>query len=307
MLSPKPWKTQAVLRLIVSVFLTVVLGSVLLAASQYHADKAQASRFYLELGGAVLCLSASLFLAVLPWRLETFLRRVVALLVFFYAGFFMAALVQRQAGVPAVSPRHMFIGVLVFQGAALVWVHLFVREHEVSWREAFGLNQRLLQALLLGVMAACLFMPIGRVLQMASTSAIEWAGKRVPRLGLKPEPQQAVQSMETAVTWRSRLALGLVTILLVPLAEELLFRGILYPWIKQAGFRHLAWWGSAVLFAAMHANLPTFVPLVVLALILTMLYELTGNLLASITAHAVFNGIGFAQLMWLQEHASKFS
>jgi membrane protease YdiL (CAAX protease family) len=305
MLSPKPWKTQAVLRLIVSVFLSVVLGSVLLAGFQYSPDKAQAGRFYLLLGGAVLCLLASLVLAVLPWRLETFLRRIVTLLVFFYAGFFLAALVQRQAGTPAVSPRHMFLGVLGFQGAALVWVHLFVREHKVSWREAFGFNQHLLQALLVGVIAACLFMPVGRLLQMASASAIEWVGKRT-RLGLKPEPQQAVQSMENAVTWRSRLALGLVTILLVPLAEELLFRGILYPWIKQAGFPRLAWWGSALLFAAMHANLPTFVPLVVLALILTLLYEMTGNLLASITAHAVFNGIGFAQLMWLQEHASKF-
>jgi membrane protease YdiL (CAAX protease family) len=306
MLSPKPWKTQAVLRLIVSVFLSVVLGAVLLAGLQYHPDKVQASRFYLLLGGAFLCLFASLFLVVLPWRLETFLWRVVALLIFFYAGFFLAALVQRQAGTPVVSPRHMLVGVLSFQGAALVWVALLVREHKVSWREAFGFNQRWPRALLLGVIAACLFMPVGRVLQMASTSAIEWVGQRAPRLGLKPEPQQAVQTMETAVTWRSRLALGLVTILLVPLAEELLFRGILYPWIKQAGFPRLAWWGTAILFAAMHANLPTFVPLMVLALILTMLYEVTGNLLTCITAHAVFNGLGFAQLMWLQEQASKF-
>jgi membrane protease YdiL (CAAX protease family) len=306
MLSPKPWNTPAVVRLIVSVFLSVLLGSILVAGLQYHPEKAHATLFYIEFGGALFFLLASLLLVVLPWNLERFLLRLVVLVIFFYVGFFLAALVGKHAGTTAVSPRHMLVGVLGFQGAALIWVGLFVREHNVSWRDAFGFNQHLARALLLGVIAACLFMPVGRFLQIASTSAIEWAGKRAPRLGLKPEPQQAVQTMEAAVTWRSRLALGLVTILLVPLAEELLFRGILYPWIKGAGFPRVAWWGTAVLFAAMHANLPTFVPLIVLALILTMLYEVTGNLLTSITAHAVFNGIGFAQLMWLQEQASTY-
>ena len=49
--------------------------------------------------------------------------------------------------------------------------------------------------------------------------------------------------------------------LLAPVAEELLFRGILYPAIKQAGFPRLALWGTSLLFAAMHMNLVTFVPL----------------------------------------------
>jgi membrane protease YdiL (CAAX protease family) len=307
MLSPKPWKTESLLRLIFSVFFSVLIGAVILAGLQYHPLKAEAARqFYLALAGAVGCLSVSLALLVRPWHLEGFFLRLTALVVVFCVGFSLAAFVQKQAGMPAVSPRHMLVGVLSFQGAALIWVALFVREHKISWREAFGFSQRWPRAILLGVIAACLFMPVGRGLQLVSTRTIEWTEKRVPRLGLKPETQQAVQSMETAVTWRSRLALGFVTILLVPLAEELLFRGILYPWIKQAGFPRLAWWGTAFLFAAMHANLPTFVPLMVLALVLTMLYEVTGNLLTSIMAHAVFNGLGFAQLMWLQEQASKY-
>jgi membrane protease YdiL (CAAX protease family) len=128
----------------------------------------------------------------------------------------------------------------------------------------------------------------------------------VPRLGLKPEQQQAVQTMEMAVTWRNRLALGLVTILLVPVAEEIFFRGILYPWIKQIGFPRLALWGTALIFAALHMNLVTFVPLTILALILAALYERTGNLLAPITAHALFNGMNFTLLYWLQESAAKY-
>jgi CAAX protease family protein len=83
---------------------------------------------------------------------------------------------------------------------------------------------------------------------------------------------------------------------LAPVAEEMLFRGILYPAVKQAGFPRLALWGTALLFAAVHQNLVTFVPLTVLALALAWLYERTDNLWAPITAHAMFNAMNFVIL-----------
>jgi membrane protease YdiL (CAAX protease family) len=83
---------------------------------------------------------------------------------------------------------------------------------------------------------------------------------------------------------------------LAPAAEEMLFRGILYPAIKQAGFPRLALWGTALLFAAIHLNLVTFFPLMVLALGLTWLYERTDNLWSSIIAHALFNAMNFVIL-----------
>jgi membrane protease YdiL (CAAX protease family) len=115
----------------------------------------------------------------------------------------------------------------------------------------------------------------------------------LPQLQLKPQEQESVQTLQMAVTWLNRLALAVVTIVLAPAAEEMLFRGTLYPTIKQAGYPRLALWGTALLFAAIHLNLVTFVPLTVLALCLTILYERTDNLLAPITAHALFNAMNF--------------
>ena len=43
------------------------------------------------------------------------------------------------------------------------------------------------------------------------------------------------------------------------------------------------------------------VPLAVLALMLTALYERTDNLLAPITAHVLFNALNFAMLLVLQQ------
>jgi membrane protease YdiL (CAAX protease family) len=122
----------------------------------------------------------------------------------------------------------------------------------------------------------------------------------VPHFHLQPEEQPSVHALRVAVSWWNRVALGTAAILLAPVAEEILFRGILYPAIKQAGFPRLALWGTSVLFALVHVNLVTFVPLAVLALVLTALYERTNNLLAPITAHAMFNALNFLTLFLLE-------
>jgi membrane protease YdiL (CAAX protease family) len=95
--------------------------------------------------------------------------------------------------------------------------------------------------------------------------------------------------------------MAVAAVLLAPLAEEVLFRGILYPAIKQAGHPRLALWGTALLFAAVHLNVATFVPLTVLALVLTALYEWTNNLLAPIAAHVLFNAFNVVLLVVLQQ------
>jgi len=140
-----------------------------------------------------------------------------------------------------------------------------------------------------GAILACVFLPLGMALQWLCGLIMV----HLPHLNLKPEEQEAVQTLEMAATWFPRVILGVVTIVLAPAAEEMLFRGILYPAIKQAGFPRLALWGTAVIFAAIHLNLVTFVPLLVLAVALTLLYERTDNLLAPITAHALFNAMNF--------------
>ena len=80
--------------------------------------------------------------------------------------------------------------------------------------------------------------------------------------------------------------LGVFAVVLAPVAEEFIFRGMLFPFVKQLGCPKLAWFGVSFLFALIHMNAATFLPLFVLALALTWLYEQTDNLLAPIIAHA---------------------
>jgi membrane protease YdiL (CAAX protease family) len=186
----------------------------------------------------------------------------------------------------------MIVAALSLQGAALVLIPHFLREQRLSWKEAFGLGNNWRHAVMLGMILACLFLPVAMALQWFSAQVMV----HLPRLQLKPQEQEAVQTLQMAVTWANRTVLGLVTIVLAPIAEEMLFRGILYPAIKQAGFPRLALWGTALLFAAIHLNLVTFIPLTVLAFVLTLLYERTDNLWAPITTHALFNAMNFVIL-----------
>ena len=142
----------------------------------------------------------------------------------------------------------------------------------------------------MGLLAALLFLPLGWGLQQVSALVMT----HLPHLKMEPQEQLPVHALRVSVSWGGRLTLGAAAVLLAPVAEEMLFRGILYPAIKQSGYPRLALWGTSLLFAAVHMNVVTFVPLVVLALVLTLLYERTDNLLAPITAHVLFNALNFA-------------
>ncbi len=190
------------------------------------------------------------------------------------------------------SVPQMLVAAASFQGAVIVLTAMFLRQHKLKWSEAFGLQNNRRPAILAGVLVACLFLPVGWGLQQASGLVIE----HLHRFGVRPEEQQSVQTLRVATSWSERATLGFVTIGLAPVAEEILFRGILYAWGRRAGYPMLSMWATSLLFAIVHWNAMTLVPLLVLSLVLTILYERTANLLAPIAAHSFFNALNFGML-----------
>jgi len=302
MLSAKPWKADALIRLMLSVIICIYAGSVVGSILRYGGAGAKVSSrlFYPLAALALIGLGGTLVLVHKPWRLETIRLRLVLLLICAYGGLFLGAWAQHYAGTGAqdASIGHMILATLSFQGASLILIARFLRDQRVSWAEGFGLTNHRRQALLLGLLAAVIFLPLGWALQQVSALAMT----HLPFWHGEPQEQLPVHALRISVSWGGRLALGAVAILLAPVAEEMLFRGILYPAIKQAGFPRLALWGTSLLFAAVHMNAVTFLPLAVLALLLTGLYEWTNNLLASIAAHVLFNTLNFAALLLIQRY-----
>jgi membrane protease YdiL (CAAX protease family) len=81
----------------------------------------------------------------------------------------------------------------------------------------------------------------------------------------------------------------LLATLFAPFWEEMVFRGIVYPWLKSKVSQKYALILSALLFASIHNHLPAFFPLALFGLALALVYEYTGSLVSSIVLHALFN------------------
>jgi hypothetical protein len=191
------------------------------------------------------------------------------------------------AGAAAFKAPDSFANVLVatlsFQGAAWSLMFIFLKQHEIHWRDAFGFhNGNLKKSLLLAAGTLALALPVVLGLEFVSTLAL---GK----MGWPSENQRAVELIAKADSWWLRGYLAFFAMVLAPVAEEFVFRGVLFPFIKQLGWPKLAWLGVSFFFAVIHLNAPTFVPLLVLALVFTWLYEKTDCLLAPIAAHSLFN------------------
>lgn len=293
MLSSRPWKANAIVRLFLCLVVCFFLGS-LLVGLLHHAqvEPKRDLRYYRLTASALGCAAVALAFVYRGWTHENVISRLGGYLLCLYGGILLGTFADKTAQALGPSVSQMIIAALSLQGAALILIPHFLREQNLSWREAFGFGNNRKQAIMLGVILACVFLPVGMALQWLSAQVMV----HLPHLQLRPQEQEAVQTLEMAVTWFNRVALAIVTIIVAPIAEEMLFRGILYPSIKLAGFPRLALWGTALLFAAIHLNLVTFIPLAVLALALTLLYERTDNLLGPITAHALFNAMNFVIL-----------
>jgi len=187
--------------------------------------------------------------------------------------------------------------ILAFHGATLVLVSFFLRSHQINWPMFLGLDQihrgkTLLWATVVGLVAV----PLALALTYGSAELLE-------RFGRQAEPQFVVQVLQVSQSLPKRILITLAAVLVAPAAEESLFRGVLYPAVKQQGYPRLALWGTALLFASIHANLMTFIPLTLFAVALVLLYEKTGMLLAPILAHAAFNAVN-AFLIFFQAQVS---
>jgi membrane protease YdiL (CAAX protease family) len=75
---------------------------------------------------------------------------------------------------------------------------------------------------------------------------------------------------------------------LVPIGEEVFFRGFLYGTLRRWGIP-AATLLSALFFGAVHQQIVHFLPIAVLGVILAVLYERTGSLVPAVIVHAVNN------------------
>jgi hypothetical protein len=221
-----------------------------------------------------------------PWSADAALRLGLGIIMTVCFGLCLANLLKGEFA-------RMGVTSLVIEGGVLGCICFFLREARVSWKEAFGLEtpQRA-KAAAWGAAAALLFLPVAWEMQ-------GWLGHLIKlATHAEAEPQELVRVLQRAeFPWGEQAFMGVLAVLIAPVAEEMLFRGILYPTIKQNGFPRAAWWVTSLLFAGAHFNWLSFLPLTVFSMVLIYLYEKTGSLWACMAAHSVFNLANFVFLV----------
>lgn len=197
-----------------------------------------------------------------------------------------------KAALPGLSAGQLrFASFLVsaasFQVAGLILVHHFLKLHDVSWRQFLGLEDSGLgRAIGLAVAATIIILPavlgLNRVSEMVLT-----------QIEGPPDVQPTMQALEATQGPWQRIIFAFAAIILAPLIEETLFRGILYRTGRQMGYPRLSLYGTSLLFASIHLSLMTLLPLTVLAIVLARLYDYTNRLIVPVLTHSLFNAVNF--------------
>jgi membrane protease YdiL (CAAX protease family) len=224
-----------------------------------------------------------------PWKVEAVAGLIAALMFGLVAASLVAiGLTHVLPGKSVLGNRFVqfVINTFTFQGLALILIRGFLRLHGVGWRELLGFDKVRWRTVAWAVIAALVALPLA--LGLNTLCAVLLTKVRVETV-----QQESMQVLQLSVSWGQKIVFAIGAIIMAPIVEESLFRGILYPMVKQQGYPRLALFGSSLLFAGIHFNLMTFVPLFMLALVLVLLLETTDTLLAPIITHACFNGANF--------------
>jgi membrane protease YdiL (CAAX protease family) len=228
------------------------------------------------------------------WRPEIVMTLAGGIVAVFCVGNLVVE-VLRRAGVAGFhsldSTGSVLLATLSFHGAAILAGILFLNFHGISWREVSGLNtMHWWKQIQLVVVALAVALPVMFSLKIASVFVLE-------KFGCKIEDQRAVELILAAKSTGLKIYLGIFAVVIAPVAEEFIFRGLLFSACKKAGWPKCGWIVVSVLFAAIHASAPIFLPLFAFALALTWLCEKTEGLLAPVLAHGIFNAANLTLLV----------
>lgn len=244
---------------------------------------------------ALLGAAVPLYLIVRPTGRATWGLVEVAGVTLFFAGTLpLAGLLMPHAAATSLPPFRLVIALALGQDAVFVAAALYLAV--VKYRlpiAALGLRidrarTRLAQGLAGSVAAvvgnglgqnATVFLLALNMGRDAATKYVNGAEQRSPIYRMLPHLHPGVE-----IT-----VLALVVGVVVPIGEEIFFRGLVLGALRRALNRHAAVVVSALFFAAAHLQAVELLPILLLGLVLGYLYEFSGSIVPGMVAHGLNN------------------
>jgi uncharacterized protein len=192
---------------------------------------------------------------------------------------------------PESGGTGLLVIVVASQLAGLAVTLIFLRVRRVPLRPLVGASRPLGRNLGIGV-------GLGVLAIMGSTLVVSLL---VALSGSDATPEQVLTGgiLDTPI---QLLLAVLAAVVLAPIAEELLFRGLLHRSLRRRLPLVQATTLSSILFAVVHVDVALSQPIALVGLtlvgvILAIAYERTGSLLVPIVIHAVHNAVTIAAVV----------
>jgi membrane protease YdiL (CAAX protease family) len=103
--------------------------------------------------------------------------------------------------------------------------------------------------------------------------------------------QEVVRAFETTQDPVALFLLAFMAVVVAPVAEEVVFRGYMYPVAKRYCGPVMAALGVSLLFSLVHYHAVGLIPLAFLAVLMTVAYEKSRSIWLPIAIHMIFNGM----------------
>ncbi len=223
-----------------------------------------------------------------PFRVPfTVFDAVMTLLWFFLGQLVVGAAIAVVAGIAGVALDESawvvvaLVATAVGLGAGLLWLR---GRHRLDWRLLGPVRPGML-GVALGVAAGL----VGTILAYTVNGALVAV--------FDPQSPVEQQLLQDALTGGGSLVIVLVTAVVVaPIAEEVLFRGVLFQAVRNRGGFWPAATVSSAVFALIHVEIVASQPLALVGLftfglVLAWSFHKAGSLVVPIVAHAVFNAL----------------
>jgi len=207
-----------------------------------------------------------------------------ALLLLYFLSSFVGLLFYEEQ-----IPLARLAATLLIYAVTVALIILISRRRGGSWADSHGMGFRPLKKLALApifYLAAIPFLVL---------TAKAWHVLLHYVFGLEIELQEVAQVIAQELSWLQILYI-LTAVLVAPLFEELIFRGMLFPYLVKRGGLVGGTLLVSLLFALMHFHLPSLVPLFLLSAALCLAYWRTGSLWVGIGMHAIFNAVSILAL-----------
>jgi hypothetical protein len=174
----------------------------------------------------------------------------------------------------------LLIGSLLASAIAFLGSAYFagVRKHPLGWRSV-GLRSTSRRWLLGSLLAGVGFVPVNIMIV-----AVVQRAAGLPVIQASDSQFEAFPVIEFA-------AVLIAAAVLVPFAEEVIFRGVIYRWLRTRAGLPLALIISSVIFGSLHFYLPSMVAISLLGMVCGLLMEYSGSLWPAVVAHGVNNAL----------------